>query len=40
VAALQWFAQGFERGAGKLRQFIQKQHPLVRQRDFAGWANT
>ena len=35
-ARLQRLAQGFERGAGKLGHFVQKQHTVVGQRDFAG----
>jgi hypothetical protein len=35
VAAFQRFAQGFEGGPGKLRQLVEKQHAVVRQRDLA-----
>ena len=35
VAGFQRFAQDFKHGAGKLRQFIQKQYAVVGQRDFA-----
>jgi len=33
VPAFQRLAQGLQRGAGKLRQLVQKQHAVVRQRD-------
>jgi hypothetical protein len=33
VPGLQRFAQGFQRGPRELGQFIEKQHPVVGQRD-------
>jgi len=36
VAGFQWLAQHFQNVAVELRQFVEEQHAVVRQRDFAG----
>jgi hypothetical protein len=36
MPAFQRFAQGLQRGAGKLGQLVEEQHPAVGQRDLAG----
>ena len=36
TALFQRLAHGFQHGAFELGQFVQKQHAVVRQRDFAG----